>query len=82
MDPRWSDNRPQMPELLEEEMQAVHSGIDRFFCTKEEAVLGNAPLRDPAIGLGNYMQDLRVIIHHDAHHFASAASIVDSGQRP
>ncbi|HSR47210.1 MAG TPA: DinB family protein [Anaerolineales bacterium] len=78
--PRGMDDRPQTLGNLEVEMQAVHAGMDRFFRTKEEGVLGNAPLYDPAIGLGNYIQGLRVSIHHDAHHFASVAAIVDAAR--
>jgi hypothetical protein len=75
--PRYREDMPPALRQLEEEMQSVHAGLERFFRTKDEAVLGNAPLYDPAIGLGNFIQGLRVSIYHDSHHFASVRAIVD-----
>lgn len=74
--PRFSEEDLPSAQSLELEMKAVHASMERFFQTKEEAVLGNAPLYDPAIGLGNYIQGLQVAIYHDAHHFGSVEALL------
>jgi hypothetical protein len=57
---------PALQHLFEREHQRLHT----FFAGKDERVLGQIRLYDPAIGWVNPIQGLRIVVYHDAHHFA------------
>jgi hypothetical protein len=66
----WPPRRVPVPlATLRAEMEATHRKVRRFYETKGTAVLGNIYFYDPAVGLLNMIQALRVGIHHDQLHF-------------
>jgi len=76
--PKHTPSRPVALSVLRQEMEAEHKQVRQFIESKSEAVLGNTPLYDPAIGWTNFIQGLRVGIYHDAHHFANIERILES----
>ncbi len=75
--PRYTPERPATLAVLRELMAAEHGRVRRFYEGKDERILGNTPLYDPAIGCLNMIQALRVGVHHDAHHFATIRRILE-----
>ncbi len=67
--PRYKSERPVPLSTLEQHLEAEHRRVRNFFAGKDEPVLGNIKLYDPAIGWLNFVQMLRVVVYHDAHHF-------------
>jgi len=76
--PKHTPSRPVALSVLRQEMEAEHKQVRQFIESKSEAVLGNTPLYDPAIGWMNFIEALRVGIYHDAHHFANIERILES----
>ena len=74
--PKYTPERPTTLTVLHEMMIAEHGRVRRFYEGKDERVLGNTPLYDPAIGCLNMIQGLRVGADHDAHHFATIRRIL------
>jgi hypothetical protein len=74
--PRYTPERPAALAALHEMMAAEHGRVRRFYAGKDEHVLGNTPLYDPAIGRLNMIQALQVGAHHDEHHFATIRRIL------
>ena len=74
--PKYTCERPTTLTVLHERMIAEHGRVRRFYEGKDERVLGNTPLYDPAIGCLNMIQGLRVGAHHDEHHFATIRRIL------
>lgn len=75
--PRYSPERPATLAVLRELTAAEHGRVRRFYTGKDEAVLGNMPLYDPAIGRLNMIQALRVGVHHDEHHCATIRRLLE-----
>jgi hypothetical protein len=69
--PRYRPHRPASLDVLYEGLAREHGNIARFFHGKEEHLLGNAVVWDPAIGRLNLIQGLRVLLHHDRHHYTA-----------
>lgn len=74
--PKITPERPAALATLHEMLAAEHARVRRFYEGKDERVLGNTPLYDPAIGRLNMIQALRVGAHHDEHHFATIRRIL------
>ena len=74
--PRYTPERPAALAVLDQMAAAEHGRVRRFYTGKDEAVLGNTPLYDPAIGWLNLIQALRVGVYHDTHHFAAIRRIL------
>lgn len=74
--PKYTPQRPASLAVVQEMMAAEHARVRRFYEGKDEDVLGNTPLYDPAIGCLNLIQALRVGAHHDEHHFATIRRIL------
>jgi hypothetical protein len=69
-------NRPDRPiplSTLQRLFEHEHGRLHAFFTGKDERVLGQIRLYDPAIGWVNPIQGLRIVVYHDAHHFAIAS---------
>ncbi|MDW7739043.1 MAG: DinB family protein [Bacillota bacterium] len=66
---KFNRENPVPLETLYNLYQAEHQKIRNFYETKEEDLLGNMNVYDPAIGWLNLIQALRVGIYHDEHHF-------------
>lgn len=69
--PRFTPEHPAPLAALYELAVAEHGRVRRFYTARDEKILGNTPLYDPAIGWLNLIQALRVGVYHDAHHFAT-----------
>jgi hypothetical protein len=83
--PTFSPRRPASLEQLTMEIRKEHTLLRLFYTTKDEKVLGHAPLYYPSMGWINYTQSLRVAVFHDAHHFAEireALSLVNRRSLP
>lgn len=66
---KYNANNPVSLENLNELYVKEHLAIRKFYENKQEDVLGNLNVYDPAIGWINLIQVLRVGAHHDEHHF-------------
>ena len=69
---------------LRAEMESVHSRTRAFYSNKDLAVLGNIYGYDPAVGVVNLIQALKVGIDHDQLHFDDVirmATEMKSGSR-
>ncbi len=75
--PRYTPERPASLTTLHELIAAEHGRVRRFYAGKDERVLGNTPLYDPAIGRLNMILALRVGVHHDEHHFATIRRLLE-----
>src|SRR3989304_726637 len=78
--PSYSYRRPTSLQQLSEEIRKEHGLLHNFYGTKDEEVLGHAPLYYPSTGRVNYTQSLRIAIFHDAHHFAEIKNAVSSAR--
>ncbi|TVR96217.1 MAG: hypothetical protein EA416_01275 [Trueperaceae bacterium] len=71
----WPPKRtPSLPAPLAELERALaqeHDAVARVYAGKPEALLGRVTVWDPAIGRLNLVQALRVVVHHDEHHYAA-----------
>jgi hypothetical protein len=67
--PKYTPERPVTIDVLHDVLKAEHDAIRRFYSSKDEALLGHTRLADPAIGILNLIQGLRVLAYHDAHHY-------------
>jgi hypothetical protein len=74
--PHYKPERPTSVDLLHDALALEHERIARFYRGKEESLLGNAYVWDPAIGRLNYIQALRVGIYHDQHHYDSVRHLL------
>jgi len=75
--PSRRPSRPVPLEALARDLAAEHAATRAFYQGKDERLLGNARLWDPAIGRLNLIQVLRVGAFHDAHHFRLVERILD-----
>ena len=66
---KFNTDNPVSLEHLSELYINEHLAIRKFYENKQEDLLGNLNVYDPAIGWINLIQALRVGIHHDEHHF-------------
>lgn len=69
--PKRTPSRPAPRAELERALAQEHSAIARLYAGKPEPLLGHVAVWDPAIGRLNLIQLLRVVVHHDQHHFAA-----------
>jgi hypothetical protein len=67
--PRHTPQNPVPLAVLKADVQATHSRVRAFYTGKDEDVLGNIPVYDPAIGVVNLITALKVGIHHDQLHY-------------
>jgi hypothetical protein len=67
--PRYSPRKPVPLETLKAENCALHAKVRAFYTGKDEAILGNIYLYDPAFGWCNLITMLRIGIYHDQLHF-------------
>ena len=81
--PRHNPRKPIPLAELKANVQAAHSRVRAFYAGKDEDVLGNIPLYDPAIGVLNLITALKVGTDHDRLHYDDvqemAASFKASG---
>ncbi len=70
--PRGYAKKPVCLKVLRLHLAREHQAVRTFYQDKEERVLGNCCLYDPAIGWINLVQALRVGAYHDQHHFQQA----------
>lgn len=75
--PKYTPEQQVSLTTLYDLIAAEHAQARRFYEGKNERVLGNTPLYDPAIGCLNMIQALRVGAHHDEHHFATIRRILE-----
>jgi hypothetical protein len=68
--PKHRPDRPIPLSTLQCLFEREHGRLHTFFAGKDERVLGQIRLYDPAIGWVNPIQGLRIVAYHDAHHFA------------
>lgn len=69
--PKRTPTRPAPLAELERALAEEHDAIDRFYTGKPEPLLGHVTVWDPAIGRLNLVQALRVVVHHDQHHYTA-----------
>ncbi|MBW6464413.1 MAG: DinB family protein [Firmicutes bacterium] len=67
--PKYNAENPVSLDSLNELYINEHLVIRKFYKNKQEELLGNLNIYDPAIGWINLIQALRVGIYHDEHHF-------------
>lgn len=67
--PKCNPKRPVPLAALEAGMESVHARTRAFYTGKDPAVLGNIYGYDPAVGVVNLIQALKVGIDHDQLHF-------------
>jgi hypothetical protein len=67
--PRHNTRKPVSLETLKGELRTLHTAIRRFYCDKDEDVLGNLYLYDPFFGWCNLIVTLRIGIYHDQLHY-------------
>jgi hypothetical protein len=77
--PRHSYRRPVSLPRLTGEIREEHRLLRAFYRTKDEKILGHAPLYYPSIGWINFTQSLRIAVFHDAHHFAAIREALAPG---
>jgi hypothetical protein len=66
----WPPRKQPVPlATLRAEMEATHRKVRRFYETRKAGMLGNIYYYDPAVGLLNLIQALRVGLYHDQLHF-------------
>ena len=75
--PKYTPARPASLATLHALIAAEHGRVRRFYAARDERVLGNTPLYDPAIGCLNMIQALQVGVHHDEHHFATIRRLLE-----
>lgn len=66
------------PAILRAEMQETHRQVRRFYETHDPGILGNIYYYDPAVGLLNMIQALRVGIYHDQLHFEDVFKLAEA----
>ena len=72
----WPPRRVPVPlATLRAEMETTHRRVRRFYEAKEADVIGNIYYYDPAVGLLNLIQALRVGLYHDQLHFEDALKL-------
>lgn len=71
--PYYRPERPTSLATLHRVLAEEHKRIARFYRGKDEQRLGNAFVWDPPIGRLNFIQALRVSVHHDQHHYRAVA---------
>jgi hypothetical protein len=74
--PHFRPDRPVPVPSLGELLADEHRRIGVFFRGKDERLLGNCYVWDPAIGWLNFIQTLRVGIYHDQHHYAAVRRLL------
>jgi hypothetical protein len=67
--PRHNPRKPIPLAELKANVQAAHSRVRAFYTGKDEDVLGNIRVYDPAIGVVNLITALKVGIDHDRLHY-------------
>lgn len=83
--PRRTPLRPASLDELDLALRDEHVALERFFASKPEELLGHVTVWDPAIGRLNLVQSLRVVVHHDQHHYRAVRRILgrpDPDTRP
>lgn len=73
---KYNADNPVSLESLNELYVSEHLAIRKFYENKQEDILGNLYIYDPAIGWINLIQVLRVGAHHDEHHFRQAKKLI------
>jgi hypothetical protein len=76
--PRYNPKRPVPLAVLQEQAEAVHRRSRVFYAEKPLDVLGNIYLYDPAIGVANLIQVLKVGIDHDQLHYDDVIKLAAS----
>ncbi len=66
--PRFSPDRPAGCDVLKTNLEEAHAGVEQFYLGRDPLTLGHIKLYDPAIGLINLIQGLRVAVYHDEMH--------------
>jgi len=66
--PRFTPDRPVDFDVLKQNLVEAHSVVERFYSGHDPLILGRIKLYDPAIGLINLIQGLRVAVYHDEMH--------------
>ncbi len=74
--PTFNAKRPVSVDTLHMYSLKEHEAVCKFYAHKDENILGNFYLYDPAIGWVNLIQSLRVGAYHDSRHFKKAISIL------
>ena len=74
--PGRTPSRPASRSQLERALAEEHSAIARFYAGKAEPLLGHIAVWDPAIGRINLVQALRVVVHHDQHHYRAVRRLL------
>lgn len=69
--PKRTPSRPASLAELEGALAEEHDAIERCYAGKPEPLLGHVTAWDPAIGRLNLVQALRVVVHHDQHHYSA-----------
>ena len=66
--PKDTPSKPTSLAVLEENLSAIHQEMRKFYAEKDLDYLGHVSLWDPAMGLLNLIQALRVGLYHDELH--------------
>ncbi|MBI4732017.1 MAG: DinB family protein [Chloroflexi bacterium] len=67
--PKYNPRKAIPLAALKIEMESAHARIHAYYTGKDQAVLGNIYGYDPAVGIFNLIQALKVSIDHDQLHF-------------
>ncbi len=80
--PRYTPARPVPLSALREGVEGIQAQVRAFYRSKEPDLLGHVVLWDPAIGVLNLIQALRVGVYHDEVHIASIREMMAISSRP
>jgi len=72
---KYTPARPAAFITLREGIEKIHDQVNEFYRSKEPDLLGQTPLWDPAIGILNLIQALRVGVYHDQIHCESIQAL-------
>jgi len=76
--PKYNPKRPTSLAVLREAAESVHRRTREFYVGKSLDVLGNIYGYDPAIGVANLIQVLKVGIDHDQLHYDDVSELARS----
>jgi hypothetical protein len=76
--PRHHPGKPVPLAVLRAEVESVHRRARAFYSGKDQEVLGNVAVYDPAIGVANLVTALKVGIDHDQLHYDDVLKMAGS----
>ena len=75
---RYTPDRPATLDALHAGVREAHAQAAAFYAGKDADVLGHVILWDPAIGVVNLIQALRIAVYHDEVHIETMSKMIQA----